>query len=60
MDVSVKCSRCEEDMIREELEDQEFLELGRSISGSPLCFECFTVVANARGKRHGKNRRRMK
>ena len=46
----MKCAHCGEVLIREEVEDREFLELGRSVSGNPVCFECFTVVANARGK----------
>ncbi len=41
MGESMKCGRCEEVLIREETEDQEFLELGLSFYGTPLCFVCF-------------------
>ena len=34
----MKCARCGETLIREELEDQDFLERTRSIF--PVCFEC--------------------
>ena len=41
MGESMKCSRCEEDLIREELEDQEFLDQGRILFGESVCVECF-------------------
>ncbi|WP_158310232.1 hypothetical protein [Leptospirillum ferrooxidans] len=34
----MKCAHCGEILIREELEDQDFLERTRSIF--PVCFEC--------------------
>ena len=36
-----KCAQCSEILIREELEDPEFLAKGRSDFGGPVCFECF-------------------
>ena len=36
-----KCAQCGEILIREELEDPEFLAKGRSEFGGPVCFECF-------------------
>ena len=34
----MKCAHCRETLIREELEDQDFLKRTRSIF--PVCFEC--------------------
>ena len=36
-----KCAQCGEILVREELEDPEFLKKGRSEFGGPVCFECF-------------------
>ena len=36
-----KCAQCGEILIREELEDPEFLAKGGSDFGGPVCFECF-------------------
>ena len=36
----MKCAHCEENLIREELEDLEFLERGWSEFGGPVCYEC--------------------
>lgn len=41
MSLSTRCKCCGEWLIREEIEDREFMETAQGILGGPLCFECF-------------------
>lgn len=37
----MKCGRCGGPLIREELEDQHFLNWSKRLTGQPVCFPCF-------------------
>ncbi|WP_179110238.1 hypothetical protein [Leptospirillum ferriphilum] len=46
-----ECAQCGEILIREELEDPEFLEEGRSEFGGPVCYECSLEPVKSLGEK---------